>query len=199
VYGDSERLPTSEDDTPRPLSPYGVTKLAAEQMCTLYHVNHGVNTVALRFFTVYGPRQRPDMAFRRFCQAAVNGAPIRLFGDGRQSRDFTFVADVVDAVRAAGDSENGAGAVYNIGGGARVSLNDALAMLAGIAGRPLDVRRGGRESGDVLHTGADISRARQDLGFEPATDLRNGLRAEFDWAAERGMGRRRPTALSHRA
>jgi UDP-glucuronate 4-epimerase len=188
VYGDSERLPTTEDDPPRPHSPYGVTKLAAEQMCGVYRANHGVDTVALRFFTVYGPRQRPDMAFRRFCQAALDGDPIRLFGDGRQSRDFTFVADVVGALRAAATSETGATAVYNIGGGARVSLSDALAMLAAIAGRPLDVRRGGRESGDVLHTGADITRAREDLGFEPATDLAAGLRAEFEWTAERVEG-----------
>jgi len=186
VYGDSERLPTSEEATPRPLSPYGVTKLAGEQMCRLYHANHGVNAVALRFFTVYGPRQRPDMAFRRFCEAAAAGAPIKLFGDGRQSRDFTFVADVVGAVRAAGSTAEGAGAVYNIGGGARVSVNEALGLLAEIAGRPLDVRRSDRESGDVLHTGADIRRAREDLGFEPATDLRAGLRAEYDWALDRG-------------
>jgi UDP-glucuronate 4-epimerase len=185
VYGDSERLPTTEEDTPRPLSPYGVTKLAAEQLCGLYHANHGVNTVALRFFTVYGPRQRPDMAFRRFCQSAVAGAPIRLYGDGRQSRDFTFVADVVAAVRAAGASTAGVGAVYNIGGGARVSVNNTLELLADIAGRRLDVRRGTRESGDVLHTGADIRRAREDLCFSPATGLEAGLRAEFEWAVER--------------
>jgi UDP-glucuronate 4-epimerase len=186
VYGDSERLPTSEEATPRPLSPYGVTKLAGEQLCRLYHANHGVNAVALRFFTVYGPRQRPDMAFRRFCEAAAAGAPIKLFGDGRQSRDFTFVGDVVGAVRAAGSTAEGAGAVYNIGGGARVSVNEALGLLAQIAGRPLDVRRSERESGDVLHTGADIRRAREDLGFAPATDLRAGLRAEYDWALDRG-------------
>jgi nucleoside-diphosphate-sugar epimerase len=124
------------------------------------------------------------MAFRRFCHAALTGTPIRLFGDGRQSRDFTFVADIVSALRAAGSTERGAGGVYNIGGGARASLNHALALLAEIAGRPLDVRRNGRESGDVLHTGADITRAREDLGFEPATNLASGLRAEFKWTAE---------------
>ena len=101
VYGESERLPTPEDAAPRPLSPYGVTKLAGEQLCRVYHVNHGVDTVALRFFTVYGPRQRPDMAFRRFCEAAARGGRIELFGDGRQSRDFTYVGDVVTAIRAA--------------------------------------------------------------------------------------------------
>jgi UDP-glucuronate 4-epimerase len=191
VYGDSERLPTSEDCTPRPLSPYGVTKLAGEQLCRLYHANHDVDAVGLRFFTVYGPRQRPDMAFRRFCEAALAGKPIRLFGDGRQSRDFTFVADVVAAVRAAGAAQDVGGCAYNVGGGARVSLNCALERLAAIAGRPLDVRRSGRESGDVLHTGADIERARRALGYEPATDLATGLAAEFEWVRGRAARRRR--------
>jgi UDP-glucuronate 4-epimerase len=188
VYGDSERLPTPEDATPSPLSPYGVTKLAGEQLCRVYHANHGVDTVALRFFTVYGPRQRPDMAFRRFCEAAAAGAPIRLFGDGRQSRDFTFVDDVVRAVRAAGSTPGIGGRAYNIGGGAPVSLNEALSEIAALAGRPLDVRRSGRESGDVLHTAADVARARDELGFAPSTSLREGLSAEFAWVSERATG-----------
>ena len=121
----------------------------------------------------------------------LDGEPIRLFGDGRQSRDFTFVADVVGALRAAATARDVGGRVYNVGGGARVSLNDALALLAAIAGRPLDVRRGERESGDVLHTGADITRAREDLGFEPATDLADGLRAEFEWVRARAPRRPR--------
>ena len=198
IYGDSERLPTSEDCPPRPLSPYGVTKLAGEQLCRLYHANHGVDTVALRFFTVYGPRQRPDMAFRRFCQAAVEGAPIRLFGDGRQSRDFTFVADVVGALRAAGAAEGVGGQAFNVGGGARVSLNAALEQLAALAGGPLDVQRSGRESGDVLHTGADITRARRALGYLPETDLATGLRAEFEWVLERASEPRCLAAASGR-
>jgi len=181
VYGDAAGLPTREDTLPHPLSPYGVTKLAAEQLCSLYHAEHGVETVALRFFSVYGPRQRPDMAFRRFCHAALEGGPIRLFGDGRQTRDFTFVADVVAATRAAAEAPGAAGGVYNIGGGARVSLNRSLEVLAAVAGRPLDVRRQERETGDVRHTGADITRARADLRFAPATDLEAGLRAELDW------------------
>ena len=185
VYGESERLPTPEDATPQPLSPYGVTKLAAEQLCRLYHANHGVDAVALRFFSVYGPRQRPDMAFRCFCEAAVAGTPIELYGDGRQTRDFTFVGDVVAAARAAAVAGGVAGQVYNIGGGARVSLAETLELLAGIAGRPLDVRRRERESGDVQDTGADIDRARAELGFAPATSLADGLRAEFEWVRER--------------
>jgi UDP-glucuronate 4-epimerase len=189
VYGEAPPLPTPEDATPAPLSPYGVTKLAAEQLCHLYHANHGVNAVALRYFSVYGPRQRPDMAFRRFCHAAIDGAPIVVYGDGGQTRDFTFVADVVAATRAAGIAEGAAGRVYNIGGGSRVRLTTALALLAGIAGRPLDVRRAGRESGDVRDTGADIARARAELGFSPSTDLRTGLRRQFEWVLERERAR----------
>jgi UDP-glucose 4-epimerase len=184
VYGDAQTLPTPEDATPLPHSPYGVSKLAGEQLCRLYHANHGVNAVSLRYFSVYGPRQRPDMAFRRFCHAALDGAPIELFGDGGQTRDFTYVADVVAATRAAGVVEHAAGRVYNIGGGSRVSLGAAVELLAGIAGRPLDVRRRDREDGDVRDTGADIRRARADLGYRPATDLATGLRAEFEWVAE---------------
>jgi UDP-glucose 4-epimerase len=185
VYGDSERLPTNEDCPARPLSPYGVTKLAGEQLCRVYHANHGVDAVSLRFFTVYGPRQRPDMAFRRFCEAAVHGAPIRLFGDGRQSRDFTYVADVVAAVRAAAEVATlGATRAFNVGGGARVSLNGALEFIAAGAGRPLDIRRLGRESGDVLHTAADITRAREELGYAPETTLEAGLAAELEWVLE---------------
>ena len=190
VYGDSERLPTPEDAPPQPLSPYGVTKLAAEQLCKLYHAEQGVDAVALRFFSVYGPRQRPDMAFRRFCEAAVAGDPIEIFGDGRQTRDFTFVGDVVAAARSAGAAEGVGGQAYNIGGGSRVSLAATLRLLAAIAGRPLDVRHHTRESGDVQDTGADIARARRDLGFEPATDLEAGLRAEFEWVAQRAESRR---------
>jgi UDP-glucuronate 4-epimerase len=181
IYGDSEALPTPEDATPQPLSPYGVTKLAAEQLCRLYHAEQGVDAVALRFFSVYGPRQRPDMAFRRFCEAAAARAPIEIYGDGRQTRDFTFVGDVVAAVLAAGSAPGVGGEAYNIGGGSRVSLAATLELLAAIAGRPLDVRHHERETGDVQDTGADIGRARGALGFEPATELRDGLRAEFEW------------------
>jgi nucleoside-diphosphate-sugar epimerase len=139
VYGDAPALPTHEDDTPRPLSPYGVTKLAAEHLCVLYGSEHGVNTVALRYFSVYGPRQRPDMAFRRFCEAIVAGAPIEIFGDGRQTRDFTYVGDIVAATRAAAEAATDPGRVNNVGGGDAVSVNRALETHAGQAGRPLDV------------------------------------------------------------
>jgi UDP-glucuronate 4-epimerase len=182
VYGDAEQLPTREDATPQPLSPYGVTKLAAEHLFKLYHAEHGVDAVALRYFSVYGPRQRPDMAFRRFCEAAIDGRPIEIFGHGRQTRDFTFVADIVAATRAAAGADGIAGEVFNVGGGARVSLSSTLERLSAVAGRPLDVRRCPREDGDVLHTGADISGARARLGFEPSTSLDDGLAAEFEWA-----------------
>jgi UDP-glucose 4-epimerase len=191
VYGESETLPTPEDATPQPLSPYGVSKLAAEQLCHTYGANHDVDAVALRYFSVYGPRQRPDMAFRRFCEAAVARAAIEIFGDGRQTRDFTYVGDIVAATRAAATAGEG---VYNVGGGSRVSLTSTLELLAEIAGRPLDVRHQERESGDVQDTGADIARARGDLSFAPATDLRTGLAAEFEWVRRRRGGRVRAVA-----
>ena len=181
VYGDALALPTHEDEAPRPLSPYGVTKLAAEHLCVLYGEEHGVDTVALRYFSVYGPRQRPDMAFRRFCEAIHAGEPIEVFGDGRQTRDFTYVGDIVDATRAAAQADTPTGRVYNIGGGNRTSLRCALEVLAGIAGRPLDIRHHGRESGDVMDTGADTTRAERELGFSPRTSLADGLAAELEW------------------
>ena len=185
VYGEAERLPTPEDAAARPLSPYGVTKLGAEQLCLLYHANHGVEAVALRYFSVYGPRQRPDMAFNRFCRAALADEPITLFGDGRQTRDFTYVADVVAATRAAALSAAAPGRVYNVGGGSRVSLREALAILETVSGSALGVRCEPREHGDVADTGADIARARRDLGFAPSTSLEAGLLAEYEWMAER--------------
>jgi nucleoside-diphosphate-sugar epimerase len=194
VYGDALTLPTHEDATPRPLSPYGVTKLAAEHMCGLYRSEHGLDTVSLRYFSVYGPRQRPDMAFRRFCEAVAAGRPIELFGDGRQTRDFTFVGDIVAATRAAGEGD--ASGVLNVGGGGAISLNRALELLAGIAGRPLDVRRGERESGDVQDTGADISRAQALLGYAPRTTVADGLAAEFEWVLSAPAERRARTRRS---
>src|SRR3954471_18376794 len=160
VYGDALALPTREDATPRPLSPYGVTKLAAEHLTVLYGEEQGLDTVALRYFSVYGPRQRPDMAFRRFCEAIVAGAPLEVFGDGGQSRDFTYVHDIVAATRAAGETATPPGSVYNVGGGGSVSATRALEARSGLAGRPLEVRGGKRSSGDVRDAGADTTRAR---------------------------------------
>jgi UDP-glucuronate 4-epimerase len=194
VYGDAETLPTPEDATPRPLSPYGVTKLGAEQLCLLYHVNHGLEAVALRYFSVYGPRQRPDMAFNRFCRAALADEPVTLFGDGRQTRDFTYVDDVVAATRAAATADAAPGRVYNVGGGSRVSLRRAIDALATVSGGRLELRYAPREHGDAADTGADITRARRDLGFAPSTSLEAGLLAEYDWMAENV--RRAPTRFA---
>lgn len=193
IYGQAESLPTSEDTIPRPYSPYGVTKLAAEHLCQLYHGNYEVNTVCLRYFTVYGPRQRPDMAFSRFCRAALDGTPLTVFGDGEQSRDFTFVKDIVRATRAAAAAAaETAGNVYNLGGGTRVTVNQALELINQFHDAPIEVKRLPTERGDVRETGADTTRARQDLAFEPQTPFAEGLREEFEWfAQEVGSGRLR--------
>jgi UDP-glucose 4-epimerase len=180
VYGDNVSIPMQEDALPRPVSPYGVTKLAAEQLCYLYFVNHGVPTVSLRYFTVYGPRQRPDMGFHRFLKAALAGEPISLYGDGEQTRDFTFVADAVAATIAA--AERGVpGRVYNIGGGSRVSINEVLAIVERCVGRPLNIRREAAQKGDMRDTYADTTAARRDLGFDPKTRLEDGIAAECRW------------------
>jgi nucleoside-diphosphate-sugar epimerase len=188
IYGNAESLPTRESAVPAPFSPYGVTKLAGEHLCQLYRENHGVEAVMLRYFTVYGPRQRPDMALHRFCAAAIAGEPITLFGDGSQRRDFTFVEDVVRATRAAAVAPEPRNGVYNIGGGSQVSLRTVLELLAGLAGRPLDVRREDTVVGDVRETSADTSCAARELGYAPRVAFPDGLRAEFEWTLERISG-----------
>ncbi len=180
VYGDDVALPMREDARPQPVSPYGVTKLAAEHLCHLYLQNHGVPTVSLRYFTVYGPRQRPDMAFHRFIRAVLTDEPITLYGDGEQTRDFTFVADAARATIAAG-RRGVPGRVYNIGGGSRVSVNDVLDVLARVMSRPVKVIREPGQKGDMRHTFADTSLAHQDLAFQPRVSLEDGLTAEFHW------------------
>lgn len=186
VYGDDVSLPMREDARPQPISPYGVTKLAAEQLCHLYYVTHSVPTVSLRYFTVYGPRQRPDMAFRRFLRAAATGAPVTQYGDGRQTRDFTFVADAVSATVAAA-TRGKPGAVYNIGGGSRVELVEVFELVRRLTSRALRVERAEPQRGDMRDTYADTSRARADLGFAPTVTLEQGLRAEYDWMTEAGL------------
>jgi nucleoside-diphosphate-sugar epimerase len=180
IYGDNVSIPMREDALPQPISPYGVTKLAAEQLCHLYHVNHKVPTTSVRYFTVYGPRQRPDMAFHRFIRAALTNQPITLYGDGEQTRDFTFVTDAVAATIAAGD-KGVLGRAYNIGGGSRVTVNHVLEILGRLAGKPLDVRREPAQKGDMRDTFADTTLARTDLGFRPAVALEQGLEAEYRW------------------
>src|SRR6185295_3947627 len=159
VYGDHTPMPMREDAVPRPVSPYGVSKLAAEQLCYLYFSNYGVPAVSLRYFTVYGPRQRPDMGFHKFLRATILGEPISLFGDGDQTRDFTFVSDAV-AANVAAAKRGVPGRVYNIGGGSRVSVNQVLEMIGRIAGRKPLVNVDPVQKGDMRHTYADTSLAR---------------------------------------
>ena len=180
VYGLTPDLPMRESSPLCPLSPYGVTKLAAEQLCTLYHKNYGLPAVSLRFFTVYGPGQRPDMAFHQFFKAVLEGREITVFGDGSQTRDFTHVADIVDGCLAA--LENGRpGEVYNLGGGHRQRLKDIFPILEEVCGRPVRLRTAERQRGDVPDTLASISKAQADFGFSPRTDLRAGLAEEWAW------------------
>jgi UDP-glucose 4-epimerase len=182
VYGDRARIPMREDALPQPVSPYGVTKLAAEQLCYLYSVNHGVPATSLRYFTVYGPRQRPDMGFHRFISAALQGEPITVFGDGGQTRDFTFVGDAVSATMAAGD-RGVVGRAYNIGGGSRVTITEVLDIIGRVTGRSLRIERGPEQKGDMRDTYADTSLARADLGFAPTVTLSDGLAEEARWLA----------------
>jgi UDP-glucose 4-epimerase len=180
VYGDAPALPFREDAACQPVSPYGVTKLAGEHLAVLYHRNHGLPTVSLRFFTVYGPRQRPDMAFHRFLKAARDARPVTVFGDGRQTRDFTFVSDIVAAVRAAPLSGR-PGCVYNVGGGERVALDEVLRVLEAVTARPLRVERQEAQKGDMRDTFADTAAARRDLGFRSTVPLAEGLAREWEW------------------
>jgi nucleoside-diphosphate-sugar epimerase len=178
VYGDAHSYPTSETALLQPVSPYGVTKLAGEHLCAAYAAAFGVPTVSLRLFTAYGPRQRPDMAFSRLVSAAVTGGVFELYGDGNQTRDFTFVGDVVTAMRNAALSES-TGAI-NVGGGARVSLNEVVTLVHSICG-PLKVAGRPPCHGDVRHTGADIRVAAAAFGYRPRTTLERGLRAMVEW------------------
>ncbi len=180
VYGLTPSLPMTETSLLYPLSPYGVTKLAAEQLCFLYYKNYGVPTVSLRFFTVYGPGQRPDMAFHKFFKAIAEDRPITVFGDGQQTRDFTFVDDIISACLAAG-RDGRPGEVYNLGGGHREKLEDLLPVLEHICGRPVKVLRSEKQKGDVLHTLADIRKASGELGYSPRTELVAGLKEEWLW------------------
>jgi nucleoside-diphosphate-sugar epimerase len=181
VYGEAERFPTAESLLPRPISPYGVTKLAGEHLALLYARRDEMPTVALRYFTVYGPRQRPDMAFHLFCRALLRGDPITVYGDGRQSRDFTYIDDAVEAnVRAWRRPE--ASGVYNVGGGSQVEVIEAIHILESALGARADVRFEPRAAGDPLHTRADASRIEHDLEFRPATPIRQGLEREAEWA-----------------
>ena len=180
VYGDHVPLPMREDAYLQPLSPYGVSKLAAEHLGHLYWANYGVPAVSLRYFTVYGPRQRPDMGFQRFLTAVRDGKSITVYGDGEQTRDFTFVSDIVGANMAAA-SHGRPGSVYNIGGGSRVTLNHVLELIRKVTGKAVAVRREAEQKGDMRHTFADTSAARRDLDFNPRVTLENGLDQQYRW------------------
>ena len=181
VYGDAERYPTTEDDLPSPRSPYGVTKLAAEHLCVAYAANFDIPTVSLRYFTVYGPRQRPDMAFSRLCEAIVAGTPFPLYGDGSQVRDFTFVGDVVAANLAAAAGEVTPGTVLNVAGGTSISLSGVVELLEELSGTTVPIDHRPPQSGDVVRTGGSTVRIRELLGWYPVTDLRHGLQLQLEW------------------
>ena len=182
VYGTAERFPTLENDVPRPVSPYGVTKLAGEHLVSLYGTTSGVPTVSLRYFTVYGPGQRPDMAFTRFIRAALTGDAISIYGSGEQRRDFTYISDVVDANLLAFASDKVCpGDVVNIAGGSNTSVNEVLSIIADLTGRELNVRRVARAQGDVLRTAGATGRAAQLLGWHSNVTLREGIQRQLAW------------------
>jgi nucleoside-diphosphate-sugar epimerase len=178
VYGQAERYPTAEDVVPRPVSPYGVTKLCSEQLVMAYRRSAGIDARCVRYFTVYGPRQRPDMAFAKFIAAARRGDPIEVYGDGQQVRDFTFVGDAVEATIRAGAVADPAEPIFNVGGGSRVTLQRVIDLLGEILGTPIAVRHVPVQAGDPRETGADLGRAQSVLGWHPSVSLEEGLRAQ---------------------
>ena len=182
VYGDVE-LPMREDRMVQPVSPYGVTKLAAEHLCSLYWKNHGVPTVSLRYFTVYGPRQRPDMGINKFVRAVLNGEAITVYGDGTQTRDFTYIDDVVEANVLAATSDV-RGEVFNIGGGNRISVNDLIAAIEAATGKSAAVEHSAEQKGDVKDTRADTRKAAEFLGWHARTGIARGLERYVDWIRE---------------
>jgi nucleoside-diphosphate-sugar epimerase len=182
IYGAAERYPTPEDTTPHPLSPYGITKLACEQLADAYARQFGLDAVVLRYFNAFGPRQRPDMAFTRIAAALADGATFELYGDGDQSRSWTYVGDVVAGTIAA--MERGSG-TYNVGGAHEASMNESIALFERVSGRTLDVRRHDAVPGDQKRTKADTTRIRDELGWEPRVSLEEGVRAQWEWASAR--------------
>jgi nucleoside-diphosphate-sugar epimerase len=181
VYGDAETMPTPETVCPEPVSPYGITKLAAERLCYLYHQNFGVPIVALRYFSVFGPRQRPDMAFHKFFKAAIAKQPINIYGDGQQTRDFTFVSDVVAANLSAAVVPDAVGEVFNVGGGSRIVLTDILDCVDRVIGDPIQRNYIEKAIGDARHTSADVTKARKILNYSPKVSMLEGLTKEWEW------------------
>jgi UDP-glucuronate 4-epimerase len=184
VYGDAETYPTTEETEPRPISPYGITKLGCEHLAHAYAKEFALDAVVLRYFTVYGPRQRPDMAFARIVDALARDGSFELYGDGFQSRSFTYVADAVEATIAA-MVDAPAGALYNVGGGAEATMRDAIATLERVSGRMLDVVERPAAAGDVRRTSADTTRIERELGWRATSSLEDGLSAQWEWASVR--------------
>ncbi len=181
VYGDQACYPCTEEMVPRPHSPYGVTKLAAEHLCRLYAANYGLNTVSLRYFTVYGPRQRPDMAIQRLVQCAVDGDEFEVFGDGSQVRDFTYVDDIVTANLCAAGADVAPGTFVNVSGGSEASLAETIELVALASGTELNLGHGPARPGDVARTGGSAEMAHRMLGWEPRTDLATGISRQLEW------------------
>jgi nucleoside-diphosphate-sugar epimerase len=180
VYGAAERFPTPEDTVPEPISPYAITKLAAEHLARAYERSFGLDAVVVRYFNAFGPRQRPDMAFTRIAFALAEGRPFDLYGDGAQTRGFTYVGDVVEATVLAMDRGRG---LYNVGGGVEASMRDAIALFERISGRQLELREEPPVPGDQRRTRADTTRIRDELGWEPRVSLEDGLSAQWEWAS----------------
>jgi len=185
VYGNQSHYPTQESDLPRPFSPYGVTKLAAEHLCSLYAENWNLSTVSLRYFTVFGPRQRPDMSIHRLCEAAIHGSTFPRFGDGSQIREFTYVDDIVRGNVLAAGLDIPPGTYCNLAGGGEITLSELIEVVGDLAGVAVKIDEQPRQAGDAFRNGGCIDRARDLLGWEPAISLRDGLRAQLDWHRSR--------------
>lgn len=181
VYGNTSDLPARETGHTAPVSPYGMTKLAGEHLCHLYTTNFGIPTVSLRYFTVYGPRQRPDMGIHKFIRAALTGAPITIYGDGSQTRDFTYITDIVEANVQAATRALPAGSIYNTGGGSRISVTDLVELILDVTGKRTEIQHIEKQAGDAEHTAADLTAAQRDLGFAPKVGHRAGIAAEAAW------------------
>lgn len=195
VYGDAEKLPTSEKVVPKPVSPYGVTKLAAENLCYVYFKNYDIPVVSLRYFSVYGPRQRPDMGFNRFIRSIINKEEMQIYGSGTQTRDFTYVNDVIDADIRALDGKCKPGETYNVGGGSRISVNDAVRIIEDISGKKAKIKYLEAQKGETAHTSADISKAKSHFGYSPRFDIKTGLKREYEWIKETIRPRQFPAAI----